>query len=130
MSPVSKIVLIIDDDPIYRTLMREFLTSKAAIEALEAANGAEACRLVAATPGIALILCDLNMPDMNGVELMQRLIDVKSSIPLLIVTGALASTVTGADALARINGLNVIGVCRKPVDHQAVWEFARPILGR
>lgn len=128
MSTASKVALIIDDDPIYRALMREFLASMGPIQSLEAANGAEASGLLAANPAIALILCDLNMPDMNGVELMQRLVESKSRIPVVVVSGALESTITGAVALARINGVNVLGVCRKPVDRQAVWRLAKPVL--
>lgn len=128
MSTAPKTVLIIDDDPIYRELMRSFLKSKGNIETLEASDGAKAGRLIASNPALSLILCDLNMPDVNGVELMQRLVDTRSRVPVVVVTGALESTVNGAMALARVNGVNVLGYCRKPFDRRAVWELAGRVL--
>lgn len=63
-------ILVVDDDDLFRTLMQRFLTPHYAV--VTAANGAEALKAVEKErPG--LILTDVAMPEMNGVEFLQKL---------------------------------------------------------
>ena len=66
-------LLVVDDDDAVRAFVC-LATRKLGYEVLEAANGAEALSQLAKHPGrIGLVLTDLNMPVMDGLELIQAL---------------------------------------------------------
>jgi len=65
-------VLVVEDDPMLRTLMVRTLSEKG-YRALQASDGIEALELLAADPEIELVVTDIVMPRMNGVELAQQL---------------------------------------------------------
>ena len=64
-------ILIIDDEESIRHLLREVL-EKAGHKVLEAANGREGLEQFRAKP-MDLVITDLEMPEMNGVELLRAL---------------------------------------------------------
>lgn len=65
--------LVVDDSKTIRTILRRIL-AELEYEVLEAANGIEALRVIAANgPDVALALVDWNMPEMNGLELLKQL---------------------------------------------------------
>ena len=65
-------VLVVEDDPGLRKLMVRILSEKG-YRALQASDGMEALELLAADSEIELVVTDIVMPRMNGVELAQRL---------------------------------------------------------
>jgi two-component system, OmpR family, response regulator VanR len=65
-------VLVVDDDPALRALMVRTLSAKG-YRALQASDGIEALDQLAADPNIELVVTDIVMPRMNGVELAQQL---------------------------------------------------------
>ena len=67
-------VLVVEDDPALRTLMVRTLSAKG-YRALQARDGIEALELLAANPEIELVVTDIVMPRMNGVELAQQMAD-------------------------------------------------------
>lgn len=66
-------VLVVEDDPALRALMVRTLSGKG-YRALEASDGIEALEQLAAEPDIELVVTDIVMPRMNGVELAQQLV--------------------------------------------------------
>jgi two-component system OmpR family response regulator len=66
-------VLVVEDDPSLRALMVRTLSAKG-YRALEASDGIEALERLAADPDIELVVTDIVMPRMNGVELAQQLV--------------------------------------------------------
>ena len=68
-------VLVVDDDPFVRlslVALHPFAADRFDLAA-EAGNGAEALAVLAAHPEIAIVLLDLSMPVMNGLEVLRRL---------------------------------------------------------
>ena len=65
-------VLVVEDDRALRTLMVRTLTEKG-YRAVEASDGIEALEKLAADSDIELVVTDIVMPRMNGVELAQEL---------------------------------------------------------
>jgi two-component system chemotaxis response regulator CheY len=65
--------LVVDDSRTIRTILRRILADLD-FEVCEAANGLEALRIIAAQKNeISLVLADWNMPEMNGLEMLQQL---------------------------------------------------------
>ncbi len=83
-----KQILIVDDSPTIRRMVRASLARFfPTVEFLEAASGLEAIERLALA-SIGLIVLDLNMPDMHGLEVLQfvRSHDRYRNVPIVILT--------------------------------------------
>jgi two-component system sensor histidine kinase and response regulator WspE len=96
-------VLVVDDSPIVRDLVSELLAS-VGLSVRVAGDGAAALQLLADEPA-DLIVCDVEMPVMDGFELLRRLRERAERVPVVMVTtrGSLSdramAAALGADAL-------------------------------
>jgi signal transduction histidine kinase/CheY-like chemotaxis protein len=81
-------ILLIDDDPAYRYLMKQLLVNTP-LSILEAANGQEGLALAQSEQPTAIVL-DLEMPEMSGFDVLKQLRhnSVTSSIPVIIHSSA------------------------------------------
>ena len=105
-------ILIVDDYPGARYL-RSRILSEAGYEVIEANNGTEALRM-ARTARPSLILLDVNLPDISGYEVCERLKKdpETASIPIIQITGAWLSEDARREGMA--SGANAYLV--EPVD--------------
>ncbi len=80
------VVLVVDDEDDIRNLLRTFLT-KRGFEVVEAANGRDAIELSSGEP-VDLILMDLSMPHINGIEAATiiRGREQTSRVPIIFMT--------------------------------------------
>ena len=85
-SDVKKI-LIVDDSSTVRQELRDGIT-RAGFSVLEAANGAEGWDRARENPDVSMVLLDVNMPVLGGLDLLDRLkADPKTAtIPVLMLT--------------------------------------------
>jgi len=80
-------VLVVDDHPIWRDGLAEKLAERGFTLAGTAADGAQALRLVPATrPHVVLL--DLHLPDMPGVEVTRRLLAADASVRVLVLSAS------------------------------------------
>ncbi len=82
------VVLIAEDDPIQRHALRRILESELAAEVMEAANGEDALTQLTDNPMIALALIDLEMPKLNGMELLKKLAASEHHARSIVITGS------------------------------------------
>ena len=68
---MSKKILIVDDDATNRKFLKIVLSKKEGIEVEEAENGVDALNKL--SPDVKVILLDIYMPVMNGIQFLQRL---------------------------------------------------------
>jgi two-component system chemotaxis response regulator CheY len=80
-------ILVVDDSATTRSLVASYLTDWDGVEVVEAASGFEALRVLPAR-GVDLIVTDINMPDINGLELISfvRANPNYRRIPVIIIT--------------------------------------------
>ncbi len=111
-------VLVVDDDPTAVELLQEFLTAKG-YEVLTAGNGAEALRKVKEEQP-HLILLDIRMPTMDGLEVLRQLRQIDQEVGVIMVTAANEEE-TGRQAMA----LGAFDYITKPLDlpylEQSLW---------
>jgi two-component system chemotaxis response regulator CheY len=119
-------VLIVDDSSVMRKIVERSLRQAGVDlgEVLEAGNGMEA--LAVLNQGkVNLILCDINMPVMDGLEFVKRLSGVENTkgIPVVMITteGSEGHVVQALSAGAR-------GYIRKPFTPDQVKEHVFPVL--
>jgi two-component system, chemotaxis family, chemotaxis protein CheY len=82
---MSATVLVIDDSLMVRQQVGRALTA-AGFSILEATDGVDALQKLANSPETRLVVCDVNMPRMNGIEFLERLNANGSSIPVVMLT--------------------------------------------
>ena len=114
--------LVVDDDPIQRQVLSAFLTG-CGFSVLVADNGSAANVLLSEYDDIDLILTDLHMPEVDGIELIQHMKDSACNIPLVVISSATTPTVESAQILARAHRINLIGCLPKPIDFKKLGEL-------
>ncbi|WP_375202616.1 sigma-54-dependent transcriptional regulator [Hyphococcus sp.] len=82
-----KTILIVDDDPTQRRLMRA-VCEKAGYPVLQAANGESALSLLQSQQGseVALMMLDLRMPGLGGMETLKRAKSFREELPVIVLT--------------------------------------------
>jgi two-component system KDP operon response regulator KdpE len=76
-------ILVIDDEPPIRKLLRMGLTAQG-YDILDASNGKRALELLAEKPD--LVILDLGLPDMQGLDLLQMIRSRNDSVPIVILS--------------------------------------------
>jgi DNA-binding NtrC family response regulator len=84
----AKTLLVVDDDQTVRDLETEVLRMQG-YNVLEAASAAEALRVAASTATIHLLITDLMMPEVDGLELTRRFHATHPKTPVLMISGSL-----------------------------------------
>ncbi len=78
----AKQILLVDDDENTRILLTEFL-STAGYGVLEAKDAKEAMKLIDIGP-IDLVMTDLRMPEMDGIQLTRAIRRMKPDLPIIV----------------------------------------------
>lgn len=80
----GKQILIVEDEPVFRSLMDSWLSSLGATTLL-AQDGVEALTQMA-NQSPDLMICDLAMPRMNGLQLVEHVRNAGHSLPILVIS--------------------------------------------
>jgi DNA-binding response OmpR family regulator len=79
-----KTILVVDDDEAIRTLLQEELEEEG-YKVLIATNARDALKMVAAEP-LDLVVLDIRMPGMDGLEALPRILGIKEGLPVIMNT--------------------------------------------
>ena len=104
-------ILAVDDEPDLRSLLRILLKNRG-YDVLEAASGREAVELVRSEPRIDLVIMDIMMPGLSGVEACAE-IRKFSTVPMLFLT-AKSQLADKAEAYATRSILTFAAACSTP----------------
>jgi len=83
---MSKILIIEDEEPIRRVLVRILNEEDSSFEIHEASDGKKGLELLK-KESFDLVLCDIKMPKVDGIELLQRTRKTNTTIPFIMLTG-------------------------------------------
>lgn len=121
-------VLIVDDSSVMRKIVERSLqrADMNLVQVLEAGNGMEA---IAALNGnkVDLILCDINMPVMDGLEFVKQLPSVENAkgVPVVMIT-----TEGSEDHVVQALSAGARGYIRKPFTPDQVKDHVLPLLSK
>ena len=83
---MSRILLIEDEEAIRRVLKKILLEEDASNDVHEAADGKQAIA-VFGDGAWDLVFCDIKMPHMDGVEVLERMMAINSEVPVIMISG-------------------------------------------
>ncbi len=125
MSAKSDIhILVLDDEPFMLMLLARQLANLGFTDVATCDNGQTALdRVDDAMHVPQLILCDLNMPGMDGVEFVRKLVEHGYTGSLILVSGEDERTLQSARKLVQAHHIEVLGSLQKPVSPQALSQL-------
>ena len=110
------LILVVDDEPDVEALFRQHFRrdlrdGRFAMEFAQSAPAALQCISDAGTASLILILSDINMPGMSGLELLPKAKAVRPDVPIIMITayGDEATTKKATE-------LGAAGLLPKPID--------------
>jgi CheY-like chemotaxis protein len=116
-------IAIADDDPSTRALVRCILRGRAT-SIIELASGAELCELLARREPADLLVTDIAMPWMNGLDAVAIARRSGYAVPVLIMTGGAEPTIPG-----RVSALGRARLVRKPFGIDELRAAVDALLG-
>ena len=117
MHNTSAKLLIIDDDEVVRASLAAYLEDSG-FSVLQAANGLQGLQ-VFEQEHPDLVICDLRMPQVDGLELIRRVNQLQSDIPVIVVSGA--GVMSDAVEALRLGAADYL---IKPLEDLAVLEHS------
>src|SRR6202453_4613996 len=84
----SSTILLVDDDPDMRSLMRTFLEHEG-YRVFSSGDADRAAQIFSSAPQIDLLITDLYMPQRSGMELARELKMLRAELPVLLISGGL-----------------------------------------
>lgn len=126
LSDLIESALVVDDSALQRQHTVGLLQSLGVEMIYEAGNGNEALDLLALLklpPGLAVI--DLEMPGMDGIELIQHLQQKGVSMPLIVASSREASLLLSVETMIQALGMHVLGALQKPLDQHKLSTALR-----
>ena len=120
-----KSVLVVDDDPSIRALIRLYLES-AGYAVVEAADGKRAMSALDGQP-VDLVILDIFMPEMDGLEVLQVLREQSQSCKIMAISGGSAKI--GMDLLGHATIFGADLVLEKPFGEGTLLGKVAPLIG-
>ena len=119
-----KSIIVVDDDELVRRLTSRILAEEG-FEVLEAEDGDEAMQLAERYGReIALVVSDIVMPRLNGIELLERLSRWRPSLPVVLMSGYTSQELLDRALTAPC------GILHKPFDPERLLEEVRRCLAQ
>ncbi|MHA2027817.1 MAG: hybrid sensor histidine kinase/response regulator [Candidatus Kariarchaeaceae archaeon] len=123
--PVDEKILLIDDDDNIRSITKNIL-NMSNIDVLDAGQAFDALRIFNENKDqITLVICDIVMPDLDGPQLVEKLIAVKPSIKILYITGYTENFQLISDSLTAN-----MGILQKPFDRDTLINSLKELVNR
>lgn len=114
-------ILIVDDEPHIVKLLERFLSLKG-FEAQGAGDGAKALEIIKSAADINLIIIDMKMPGVSGINVLKEMKAMDKDIPVVILSGCPVAEGGDYDDLKGM-GYNPDEVLCKPMDLFALLDI-------
>ena len=109
-------VLIVEDDEFQRRIISGILESLGVAGISQAENGRHALDIIRGDTGqVDVALCDLNMPEMDGMEFLRHLGEEKRSIAVILTSALDGKLLSSVGRMTRLYGIRLLGTIEKPI---------------
>jgi CheY-like chemotaxis protein len=118
-----KTALVVDDDAFSVAIAQRVLNKLGFAECVVAEDGADGLRFFAQMARAPdLILCDIFMPNIDGIEFLDALAKLHYKGQVVLISGGRAAMLEMAGLLAHTGGLNVTAKISKPLDQEQLAQ--------
>ena len=117
-------VLVVDDDDDVRAVVRKVVT-KLGHQVWDVADGAEALKLLESTQ-VDLIISDVYMADMDGMELLVRIQQLELDVPVVVISGG--GFKSREEVLTMAAACGAVATLDKPFTVEQLRETVEPFL--
>ena len=118
-------ILVVDDDPAIRAGLVRLLV-RFGHDAVEAGDGKEALQVMEeATPD--LVITDINMPEMDGIEVISALLEAGSEVPVIAMSGG--GLLDKELLVENASALGAVSTIMKPFDLDEMLRLVDEALG-
>ena len=118
-------ILILDDDPFILKTTNFMLKQMGHQNVSVTLHAEQALKMVSTEPDIDIILCDLNMPEVDGIEFLRRLGEAHFAGGVILISGEDDRTLATAGSLASAYELTLLGVIAKPLSVKKLEEILK-----
>lgn len=116
-------ILIVEDSATQREVMAQLCRELGAGEVACAEHGRAALDAIGRSDApFDLLICDLEMPDLNGVELIQLLASQNTQSAIVVVSGREQSLISSVELMGKAMGLRMLGAIQKPLTREQLAE--------
>jgi EAL domain-containing protein (putative c-di-GMP-specific phosphodiesterase class I)/CheY-like chemotaxis protein len=117
MNMANLTVLVIEDDDFQRKIIIDILHSLGVQSTLDVGNGRQALDILRDTNSgpVDVALCDLNMPEMDGMEFLRHLGEQHRGIAVILVSALDAKVLSSVGRMTEMYGIQLLGIIEKPV---------------
>lgn len=117
-------VLVVDDSDAIRKLLHAQLSLLGVTDIHMAFDGLDALNAInTMTHAPDVVICDIFMPNMDGIQFIGALAKLKYQGGLILITGASQNMLDVAQAIATASGLRLLGAATKPVQYQQLGDL-------
>ncbi len=117
-------VIVVDDDHFILRQMERMLNRLGIEQAIYTDSADQALRYLARrTPVTDLLITDLNMPDLDGIELMRHVSSMKLNVAVILMSGEDSRILHTAEQIARERQINILSSLEKPVQQEALHRL-------
>lgn len=113
-------VMVVEDHDFQRQNLIRTLQKLCFDEILQASHGLEALAVMKQRQNIDVIVCDLDMPQMDGIEFIRHLSDLGRPTSVIISSAKEHSLITSVEKMARAYGVRLLGIIEKPVNREEI----------
>jgi EAL domain-containing protein (putative c-di-GMP-specific phosphodiesterase class I)/ActR/RegA family two-component response regulator len=113
LAPATTVLVVEDDDFVRGVLARQLKSF--GIQAVPAADGEEGLRLLRERGPFDAVICDLQMPQMDGVQFLRHLAATQPDARVVLISAQEPKVLKLSEELARAHGLHLLGALAKPI---------------
>jgi DNA-binding SARP family transcriptional activator/EAL domain-containing protein (putative c-di-GMP-specific phosphodiesterase class I)/FixJ family two-component response regulator len=115
-------VVVVEDHDFQRRTVVQLLKRLGVGTVTEASNGVDALDLLQSGRTPDIVICDIDMPGMDGVEFVTRVAEANLACSVVIASGLESNVLRAVEAIGSGHGLNVLAALPKPLTARRLGE--------
>ncbi len=121
-------LLVLEDQPFQRLAAVSLVKALGASEVLEAADGQEALQRLRQAGAVDVVLCDLQMEGMDGIEFIRHLASEQLAAAIILTSSLEDNLVAAVETMARAHPIRVLGRVGKPIPREQLGQMLHGFL--
>lgn len=110
-------ILVVEDDEFQRLMVVNMLRSLAVALIHDVGNGQQAIEMIrgGGEKSIDIVICDLSMPEMDGLEFLRHLGQEHHNVSIILLSALGSRLLSSAARMAKMYGIKLLGAIEKPI---------------